>query len=235
MAPTNRFGARLNDLEKKFETLPLKPDSWSSGVAERVFISVATAVVLAALTLLWNLASNGGLVRLLKGVTADEVKDIVVMTIRENSKLIFADLAPSLKGASGEAGAAGPPGPQGVRGEQGPPGPQGVQGEKGQKGDPADQPILLKHRSSQLLVADPAGNVTTVIASCQGDIPVAGACILMQPDDPSQPRFSGPRQLQNAGITTDGTGYACTFAGGEIQKARAEVYCLDRARARIEQ
>ena len=131
--PSPSIAQRVDALEQKFDASAVR--SWSGSIWEKVFISVVTAIVLAALTLFWNWASKGGLVRLMGGITADEAKDIALMAIR--------DQAPSLRGAVGDRGPVGALGPQGARGEQGPagsqgergpPGPSGPQGAKGDQG-----------------------------------------------------------------------------------------------------
>lgn len=46
-------------------------------VGEKVAIAVVAALVLGALTLLWNWASEGGVVRALGGVTVSELNDAI--------------------------------------------------------------------------------------------------------------------------------------------------------------
>jgi Collagen triple helix repeat (20 copies) len=148
MPPSRSITQRVEALERRFETAPAAPapaaSAWSSSITEKVFISVATsaatAVALAALTLLWNWASNGGLVRLMGGVTAGEAKSIALMEIR--------DQANNLRGAVGERGPVGAIGPQGARGEPGPAGPQGEQGPQGVPGllGPAAMPKFIEQR-----------------------------------------------------------------------------------------
>jgi hypothetical protein len=48
-----------------------------SQILEKVTVAVVTAVVLGALTLLWNWGSQGGVVRALGGVTRDEAIQLI--------------------------------------------------------------------------------------------------------------------------------------------------------------
>jgi Collagen triple helix repeat (20 copies) len=144
--PPRSITQRVEALERRFETAPAAPaaSSWSGSIWEKVFISVATVIVLAALTLLWNWASNGGLVRLVGGITAGEAKDIAQMAIRTDTKAG----PPGPQGARGELG---PAGPQGVSGPPGPSGPQGAKGEQGPQGvpgllGPAAMPKFIEQR-----------------------------------------------------------------------------------------
>ena len=135
--PPRSITQRVEALERRFETAPSAPaaSSWSGSIWEKVFISVATVIVLAALTLLWNWASNGGLERLMGGITAGEAKDIALMAIRTDTKA-----GPA--GPQGARGELGPTGPQGVSGPPGPSGPQGAKGEQGPPGRPGQDAQL---------------------------------------------------------------------------------------------
>ena len=74
---------------------------WAS-IWEKVFVGVITAVVLGALTLLWNWSSSGGIVRALGGITQADVEATVKRL--------------ALAGPPGPAGQAGPPGAIGPSG-----------------------------------------------------------------------------------------------------------------------
>jgi hypothetical protein len=74
---------------------------WAS-IREKVFVGVITAVVLGALTLLWNWSSSGGIVRALGGITQADAEAIVKRL--------------ALAGPPGPAGQAGPPGATGPSG-----------------------------------------------------------------------------------------------------------------------
>jgi hypothetical protein len=59
---------------------------WKS-IADKVLVGVFTAVALGVLTLLWNLGSNGGIVRALGGITQKEAEDIAKRIVVPPSSL----------------------------------------------------------------------------------------------------------------------------------------------------
>ncbi len=59
----------------------------SEGLGGKVLVGVLTAVILGVLTLLWNFASQGGVVHLLNGATTKDVEAIVNARIAESKAL----------------------------------------------------------------------------------------------------------------------------------------------------
>ena len=93
---------------------------------------VSVLAITCATFVVWILgwASGGGLVRVMGGVTEDQLKD--------RNSVHYIDLTGETgsPGVQGEPGEQGPPGIQAEPGEQGPP---GVQGEPGEQGPPGVQ------------------------------------------------------------------------------------------------
>lgn len=105
-------------------------------IGSKVFVGVITAILLGALTLIWNWGSSGGLVRTLGGLTAEEVdRRIEVASRGTPTAEQVRDAFRKDKGALAEIkGDPGPEGEKGVIGER------GEQGLKGDPGDPARFP-----------------------------------------------------------------------------------------------
>lgn len=114
----------------------------SSGRVESIIVAAATVAVLGLGGVLVSAATGGGLVKLLGGLTADDLK-----TPETRANLVGpagpagpsgpagAKGEPGAKGEAGQPGAAGAKGDPGPAGIAGPPGPAGPAGQPGAKGD----------------------------------------------------------------------------------------------------
>jgi hypothetical protein len=134
------------------------------------------------------------------------------------------------RGAKGDAGPPGPEGPQGVQGLQGAQGVQGPQGPQGPKGPPGPAAAYasksdLQRKEARVAVA--AGQVATVVASCDRavDLAVTGGCY-------ADPQWLAQLVAARPLALTDGAAPAswrCDYRNASPSttiEIVAEVYCV---------